>query len=87
MPLILAHTVYQVVEFDQQLRSRGYRPRTWPTVLPEGEEPEEDEGEWEGLSETILGRQEWFERWLEGERECKPFVAPRDDLSSADVLL
>ncbi|GEM09225.1 rint-1 family protein [Rhodotorula toruloides] len=69
MPPILAHTVYQVVEFDQQLRSRGYRPRTWPTVLPEGEEPEEEEGEWEGLSETILGRQEWFERWLDGERE------------------
>ncbi|KAL7344118.1 RINT-1 family protein [Rhodotorula toruloides] len=68
MPPILAHTVYQVVEFDQQLRSRGYRPRTWPTVLPEGEEPEEEEREWEGLSETILGRQEWFERWLDGER-------------------
>ncbi|BGP19054.1 hypothetical protein JCM10213v2_007137 [Rhodosporidiobolus nylandii] len=70
MPPVLAHTVYQVVEFDQQLRGRGYRPRTSATVLKEGEEPEyEEEGEWEGLSETILGRQEWFERWLEGERE------------------
>ncbi|GAA5884946.1 hypothetical protein JCM6882_007164 [Rhodosporidiobolus microsporus] len=71
MPPVLAHTVYQVVEFDQQLRGRGYRPRTIPTVLREGEEvPEyEEEGEWEGLSETILGRQEWFERWVEGERE------------------
>ncbi|GAA6012527.1 hypothetical protein JCM10207_009031 [Rhodosporidiobolus poonsookiae] len=70
MPPVLAHTVYQVVEFDQQLRARGYRPRGWPTVLKEGESYEdEDEGEWEGLSETILGRAEWFERWLEGERE------------------
>ncbi|BGP37330.1 hypothetical protein JCM10449v2_001235 [Rhodotorula kratochvilovae] len=71
MPPVLAHTVYQVVEFDQQLRSRGYRPRTWPTVLRHDEElPADDEDpEWEGLSETILGRDEWFERWLEGERE------------------
>ncbi|GAA5984113.1 hypothetical protein JCM11641_000317 [Rhodosporidiobolus odoratus] len=71
MPPVLAHTVYQVVGFDQQLRSRGYRPRTGPTVLKEGEEVQEyeEEGEWEGLSETILGRQEWFERWLDGERE------------------
>ncbi|GAA5979575.1 hypothetical protein JCM10908_002971 [Rhodotorula pacifica] len=71
MPPVLAHTVYQVVEFDQQLRSRGYKPRTWPTVLKpeeEGSLPEE-EGEWEGLSETILGRQEWFEKWIDGERE------------------
>jgi hypothetical protein len=71
MPPVLAHTVYQVVEFDQQLRARGYRPRSWPTVLREGEQlEEEEEGEWEGLSETILGREEWFEQWLEGEREC-----------------
>ncbi|GAA5831097.1 hypothetical protein JCM11251_005141 [Rhodosporidiobolus azoricus] len=71
MPPVLAHTVYQVVEFDQQLRGRGYRPRTLPTVLQEGEQaPEyEEEGEWEGLCETILGRQEWFERWVEGEKE------------------
>ncbi|GAA5905863.1 hypothetical protein JCM8208_003360 [Rhodotorula glutinis] len=70
MPPVLAHTVYQVVEFDQQLRSRGYRPRTWPTVLrPDEVPPEEDESEWEGLGETILGRDEWFSRWLDGERE------------------
>ncbi|EGU13476.1 RINT-1 family protein [Rhodotorula toruloides ATCC 204091] len=79
MPPILAHTVYQVVEFDQQLRSRGYRPRTWPTVLPEGEEPEEEEGEWEGLSETILARQEWFERWLDGEREYAWHIVSEED--------
>ncbi|GAA5876838.1 hypothetical protein JCM3774_000787 [Rhodotorula dairenensis] len=69
MPPVLAHTVYQVVEFDQQLRSRGYKPRTWPTVLKPDEEVQEEEGEWEGLSETILGRQEWFDKWIDGERE------------------
>lgn len=71
MPPVLAHTVYQVVEFDQQLRSRGYKPRTWPIVLKPDEQVQEEEGEWEGLSETILGRQEWFDKWIDGERECE----------------
>ncbi|GAA5963767.1 hypothetical protein JCM3765_006844 [Sporobolomyces pararoseus] len=75
---VLAHTVYQVVEFDQVLRSRGYRPRrTVGTSLQEFEEQqqldsqqeEQEEEEWEGLSQVILGRKEWFEKWLQGERE------------------
>ncbi|BGP53378.1 hypothetical protein JCM8202v2_000937 [Rhodotorula sphaerocarpa] len=69
MPPVLAHTVYQVVEFDQQLRARGYKPRSWPTVLRPDEEVPEDTSEWEGLSETILGREESFAKWLDGERE------------------
>ncbi|GAA5951427.1 hypothetical protein JCM21900_004406 [Sporobolomyces salmonicolor] len=63
MPPVLAHTVYQVVEFDQVLRGRGYRPR-----INQGQEEQEEEGEWEGLAEVVLGRREWGERWLEGER-------------------
>ncbi|GAA5982642.1 hypothetical protein JCM5350_002133 [Sporobolomyces pararoseus] len=67
---VLAHTVYQVVEFDQVLRSRGYRPRRVGTSLQEFEEQEQQEQEeWEGLSQVILGRKEWFEKWLQGERE------------------
>ncbi|GAA5849815.1 hypothetical protein JCM5353_008618 [Sporobolomyces roseus] len=66
IPPILAHTVYQVVEFDQVLRGRGYRPRI---VLNEEGQMVEEQEEWEGLSEVILGRREWFERWLDGERE------------------
>lgn len=27
--------------------------------------------EWEGLSEVILGRKEWFDAWLAGEQRCK----------------
>ncbi|GAA6059630.1 hypothetical protein JCM10212_004133 [Sporobolomyces blumeae] len=67
LPPILAHTVYQVVEFDQVLRGRGYRPRTKQAGSVQQED--EEEPEWEGLCEVILGRREWFERWLEGERE------------------
>lgn len=29
--------------------------------------------EWEGTSEMILGRKEWFDAWLEGERKCGCF--------------
>ncbi|GAA5901887.1 uncharacterized protein JCM6883_000427 [Sporobolomyces salmoneus] len=76
LPPVLAHTVYQVVEFDQVLRGRGFRPRRTGTRYEEVEErvielqkKGEDEEEWEGLSEVILGRREWLERWLDGERE------------------
>ncbi|GAA5871149.1 hypothetical protein JCM16303_001706 [Sporobolomyces ruberrimus] len=71
LPPILAHTVYQVVEFDQVLRGRGFRMRgTVGTGYTEEMNAEGEDGqEWEGLSEVILGRREWFERWLDGERE------------------
>lgn len=26
---------------------------------------------WDGIAEVILGRKEWFDRWMEGEKECK----------------
>ncbi|KAK4056321.1 hypothetical protein OIO90_002765 [Microbotryomycetes sp. JL221] len=56
MPPILAHTIFQLLEFDEVLRRREYRPRGL-------------KGEWKGLSDIILGKKEWFSRWLEGERE------------------
>ncbi|KAL8291920.1 hypothetical protein RQP46_002178 [Phenoliferia psychrophenolica] len=56
LPPILAHTIYQTLDFDGVLRQRSYTPRG-------------HEGEWGGLSEVILGQKEWFDRWLEGERE------------------
>lgn len=27
--------------------------------------------EWEGLTDVIVGKKEWFEAWLEGEKRCK----------------
>lgn len=76
LPPILAHTIYQTLEFDTMLRSRGYRPRGV-------------EGEWGGLSEVILGQKEWFDRWLEGERECEYSLCvllPRYNLLTAGPL-
>ncbi|SCV72603.1 BQ2448_4140 [Microbotryum intermedium] len=55
MPPILAHTIFQVLDFDAVLRSRNY--------LPRGQTSEE----WKGLSELILGRKEWFDHWLASE--------------------
>lgn len=59
LPPILAHTIYQTLEFDTVLRARNYHPKDLV------------EGEWPGLSEVILGKKEWYDQWLKGERECK----------------
>ncbi|SGY67893.1 BQ5605_C004g02822 [Microbotryum silenes-dioicae] len=56
MPPILAHTIFQILEFDAVLRSRNY--------LPRGQTSED----WKGLSELILGRKEWFDHWLSSEK-------------------
>ncbi|KAK4702207.1 RAD50-interacting protein 1, partial [Phenoliferia sp. Uapishka_3] len=56
LPPILAHTIYQTLDFDGMLRTRNYVPRG-------------HKGEWGGLSEVILGEKEWFGKWLAGERE------------------
>ena len=29
------------------------------------------EGDWEGISDIILGNKDWFESWLLGERKCR----------------
>lgn len=63
LPPILAHTIYQTLEFDGVLRSRGYRLRATST-------------EWAGLTEVILGKREWFEKWVEGERACASLPPP-----------
>lgn len=61
LPPILAHTIYQTLEFDGVLKSRGYRPRGHI-------------GNWGGLTEVILGQHEWFARWVEGEKACQSFL-------------
>lgn len=31
----------------------------------------DDEKKWDGVSDVILGRKEWFDAWVEGEKQCK----------------
>lgn len=64
-PSLLAHTIYQTLVFDESLREDGFSL--------EGTSGGGTNGKWDGLSETILGRPEWFEAWLEGEKKCKFF--------------
>jgi RAD50-interacting protein 1 len=53
---LLAHTIYQALAFDAALVEEGFS-------LANGEE-------WKGISDVILGRPEWFEKWLDGEKQC-----------------
>ncbi|KII93691.1 hypothetical protein PLICRDRAFT_101630 [Plicaturopsis crispa FD-325 SS-3] len=58
-PALLAHTIYQALAFDAALVEAGFE-------LDGSSAPEA--GKWEGVSEIILGRREWFDAWLEGEK-------------------
>ncbi|KDQ54870.1 hypothetical protein JAAARDRAFT_160141 [Jaapia argillacea MUCL 33604] len=57
-PSLLAHLVGEALAFDRGLREVGYEG---------GDGKVGDEG-WEGVSEVVLGRKEWFDAWVEGEK-------------------
>ncbi|KAI8995431.1 TIP-1 family-domain-containing protein [Trametes punicea] len=63
-PPILAHTIYQALAFDTALKDEGFDV---PGTTAAG--PDDNEPRWQGISEVILGRKEWFEAWVEGERK------------------
>lgn len=74
-PSILAHTIYQALAFDTALRDEGFDlPGT--TAIPVSSVTADGDVRvsWEGISEVILGRAEWLEAWVEGERKCRWFV-------------
>ncbi|WVR05282.1 hypothetical protein IAU60_002294 [Kwoniella sp. DSM 27419] len=62
-PALLAHTIYQTIVFDEAIKDGGFELET--TSLYEGREC----GEWEGLSGVILREEDWFTRWLVGEKK------------------
>lgn len=85
-PAVLAHTVYQTLIFDGSVRDGGFEiQRTWEgreraRLEQEARQKSRAKGskhdettivEWEGLSEIILGRKEWFDAWLAGEQRCE----------------
>ncbi|KAI0308040.1 TIP-1 family-domain-containing protein [Multifurca ochricompacta] len=61
-PPLLAHTIYQALAFDASLREDGFSLSG--TLVGRYA----DDAEWQGVSEVILGRREWFNRWVEGEK-------------------
>lgn len=64
-PPLLAHTIYQALAFDASLREDGF------LLSGTFSEHNADDAEWKGISEVILGRREWFDRWVEGEKACE----------------
>ncbi|KAI0274887.1 TIP-1 family-domain-containing protein [Gloeopeniophorella convolvens] len=61
-PPLLAHTIYQALAFDASLREDGFSLSGTVSGRHSGD------AEWQGISEAILGRKEWFDRWMEGEK-------------------
>ncbi|OXM81277.1 hypothetical protein C364_01141 [Cryptococcus neoformans Bt63] len=62
-PALLAHTVYQTVVFDEAVRGGGFDLKA--TSLYEVR----DAPPWEGLVGVVLREDDWFERWLTGEKK------------------
>ncbi|KAI0257312.1 TIP-1 family-domain-containing protein [Lactifluus subvellereus] len=61
-PPLLAHTIYQALAFDASLREDGF------SLSGTLSGRYADDIEWKGIHEVILGRKEWFDRWVEGEK-------------------
>lgn len=64
-PRLLAQTIYQALAFDSQLVEDGFSLTGTSTSQNSGESTN-----WEGISDVILGNKEWFDAWLEAERQC-----------------
>ncbi|KAI0706059.1 RINT-1 family protein [Cytidiella melzeri] len=68
-PPILAHTIYQALAFDSSLMEEGFDlGGTSAAAAQSRDKTSQESPKWEGISEVILGKKEWFEAWMEGER-------------------
>ncbi|GJJ09548.1 hypothetical protein Clacol_003771 [Clathrus columnatus] len=70
-PAILAHTIYKCLAFDADLREEGFslEGTTANSNKPSQTSHDFKNGVWEGLTEEIIGNEQWFNSWLEGERQ------------------
>jgi RAD50-interacting protein 1 len=70
---LLAHTIYQSLIFDNAVRESGFSLKTTTGANPDNTDhnPSKKSYSWEGLSNVILGKQEWFDAWVDGESKCK----------------
>ena len=64
-PPLLAHTIYQALVFDTAMREEGFELERTSVQRAKKESIECET--WTGISEVILGNDEWFDAWLEGE--------------------
>lgn len=69
-PPVLAHTIYQAITFDGALREEGFDLSGTSAEVSQGI------NEWKGTGDTVLGRSDWFNAWLQGEKQCTSFTHP-----------
>lgn len=64
-PALLAHTIYQTVVFDDTVRENGFDIAS--VSINEGKDVIDS---WEGLAGVVLKHEDWFDRWIAGEKKC-----------------
>ncbi|KAF7320188.1 hypothetical protein MKEN_00803300 [Mycena kentingensis (nom. inval.)] len=65
-PPLLAHTIYQALLFDAAVREEHF---TLAGTSASSSGKSEDGDKWDGTSDIILGNDEWFSAWMEGEKQ------------------
>ncbi|KAF7306558.1 hypothetical protein MIND_00447100 [Mycena indigotica] len=65
-PPLLAHTIYQALLFDAAVREEHFN-LAGTSASQSGKSDDGDK--WDGISEIILGQEEWFSVWLSGEKQ------------------
>jgi hypothetical protein len=71
-PSLLAHTIYQALAFDAALLEGGFDlSGTSASRTQAGDGAKDGKDKWDGISEVILGKKEWFDAWMEGEKKCE----------------
>ncbi|KAF8322455.1 hypothetical protein DL93DRAFT_2223365 [Clavulina sp. PMI_390] len=84
-PSLLAHTIYQTLVFDGSVRDDGFSLEgTSETLNPTKRKAASHPSGWDGLSEVILGRADWFDAWLEGENRFADSIF-NDIISSGEA--
>ncbi|KAJ3908186.1 TIP-1 family-domain-containing protein [Lentinula edodes] len=67
-PSLLAHTIYQALQFDAALREEGFElDGTLGDTLPKRDGAAAEA--WPGVCDIILGKKEWFDAWMDGEKQ------------------
>jgi len=57
--------------FDAALVEGGFSLSGTSAGKPTGDGANGRKDKWDGISEVILGKKEWFDTWMEGEKKCE----------------
>ncbi|KAL0572573.1 hypothetical protein V5O48_009393 [Marasmius crinis-equi] len=62
-PSLLAHTIYQALSFDTSLTELGF-----DLANTSAQAAGDHATKWPGIADVILGKKEWLDAWVEGEK-------------------